>query len=46
MAAHRTRDTFGRLRPDDPDHCTAQWLATAVHLDGTEAALTRRTWRG
>ncbi|MEJ1199023.1 MULTISPECIES: hypothetical protein [unclassified Streptomyces] len=46
VAAHRTRDVLGRLRPDDQDHCTAQWLATAVHLAGAEAALTRRTWRG
>ncbi|MFH9040344.1 hypothetical protein ACH4FA_13430 [Streptomyces sp. NPDC017966] len=46
VAAHRTRDAFGRLAADDQDHYPAQWLATAVYLAGAEAALRRKFWRG
>ncbi|MBD0418276.1 hypothetical protein H0H10_03675 [Streptomyces sp. TRM S81-3] len=46
VAAHRTRDVFGRLDEDDPDRYAAQWLATAVYLAAAEAALGRGTWRG
>ncbi|MEV5550538.1 hypothetical protein AB0L35_31120 [Streptomyces sp. NPDC052309] len=46
VAAHRTRDVFGRLDADDPDRYAAQWLATAVYLAAAEAALDRGTWRG
>jgi hypothetical protein len=41
VAADRTRDAFGRLDEGDPDRYTAQWLAIAVYLTGTEAALRR-----
>ncbi|MBT3154326.1 hypothetical protein HTV45_26215 [Streptomyces sp. CHD11] len=44
VAAHRTRDAFGRLDDGGPDRYAAQWLATAVYLDGTEAALRRASW--
>ncbi|MFI8090133.1 hypothetical protein ACIF9R_17705 [Streptomyces sp. NPDC086080] len=46
VAAHRTRDVFGRLDDGGPDRYAAQWLATAVYLAGTEAALRDGTWRG
>lgn len=46
VAADRTRDAFGRLDEGDPDRYTAQWLATAVYLTGTEAALRRDDWLG
>ncbi|MFF9489721.1 hypothetical protein [Streptomyces sp. NPDC014676] len=46
VAADRTRDAFGRLDEGDPDRYTAQWLATAVYLTGTEAALRRDNWLG
>ncbi|MFA3872902.1 hypothetical protein ABS735_04285 [Streptomyces sp. MMCC 100] len=46
VAARRPRDAFGRLARDDQDHYAAQWLATAVYLAGTEAALGRGLWRG
>ncbi|MFD7953384.1 hypothetical protein ACFV4X_07790 [Streptomyces ardesiacus] len=46
VAARRSRDAFGRLAGDDQDHYAAQWLATAVYLVGTEAALGRALWQG
>ncbi|MFE1511557.1 hypothetical protein [Streptomyces sp. NPDC058726] len=46
VAAHRTRDAFGRLDDGGPDRYAAQWLATAVYLAGTEAALRRASWYG
>ncbi|MFD7699889.1 hypothetical protein [Streptomyces caelestis] len=46
VAADRTRDAFGRLDADGPDRYAAQWLATAVYLTGTEAALRRDHWHG
>lgn len=46
VAARRPRDVFGRPAPDDQDHYAAQWLATAVYLAGTEAALGRGLWHG
>ncbi|WP_217142365.1 SWIM zinc finger family protein [Streptomyces sp. AC627_RSS907] len=46
VAAYRSRDVFGRLAEDDQDRYAAQWLATAVHLAGAEAALGRGTWQG
>ncbi|OKK05218.1 SWIM zinc finger family protein [Streptomyces sp. CB02400] len=46
VAADRTRDAFGRLDEGGPDRYTAQWLATAVYLTGTEAALRRDNWLG
>ncbi|MEV4049351.1 hypothetical protein, partial [Streptomyces sp. NPDC049744] len=46
VAARRPRDAFGRPAGDDRDHYTAQWLATAVYLAGTEAALGRGLWHG
>ncbi|AZM58819.1 MULTISPECIES: SWIM zinc finger family protein [unclassified Streptomyces] len=39
VAAHRTRDPFGRLDDGDHDRYALQWLATAVYLTGAEAAL-------
>ncbi|GHH95124.1 hypothetical protein [Streptomyces capillispiralis] len=44
VAAHRTRDAFGRLAEADPDRYAAQWLATAVYLAGTDAALRGTGW--
>ncbi|MFH8448263.1 hypothetical protein ACH4CD_03405 [Streptomyces fungicidicus] len=44
VAAHRTRDAFGRPAAGDQDRYTAQWLTTAVYLAGTEAALRQRSW--
>ncbi|WP_399944727.1 hypothetical protein ACGH52_33060 [Streptomyces sp. BBFR25] len=46
VAARRPRDAFGRPAGDDRDHYAAQWLATAVYLAGTEAALGRGLWHG
>ncbi|OSP34898.1 hypothetical protein B7767_37215, partial [Streptomyces sp. 13-12-16] len=46
VAADRTRDAFGRVAEGGPDRYTAQWLATAVYLTGTEAALRRDNWLG
>lgn len=46
VAARRPRDAFGRPAEDDRDHYAAQWLATAVYLAGTEAALGRGLWHG
>ncbi|MEU7407073.1 hypothetical protein AB0B09_38790, partial [Streptomyces sp. NPDC044948] len=46
VAARRPRDAFGRPSGDDRDHYAAQWLAAAVYLDGTEAALGRGLWHG
>ncbi|MFC8424025.1 hypothetical protein ACFUN7_24630 [Streptomyces sp. NPDC057236] len=46
VAADRTRDAFGRVTEGGPDRYTAQWLATAVYLTGTEAALRRDNWLG
>ncbi|MEU7472988.1 hypothetical protein AB0A94_31475 [Streptomyces sp. NPDC044984] len=46
VAAHRSRDAFGRPAADDQDRYPAQWLATAVYLAGAEAALRRKSWRG
>ncbi len=46
VAAHRTRDAFGRLDDGGPDRYAAQWLATAVYLAGTESALRRASWYG
>ncbi|WP_031049501.1 hypothetical protein [Streptomyces sp. NRRL F-5650] len=45
-AARRSRDVFGRPAGDDRDHYAARWLATAVYLTGTEAALGRALWQG
>ncbi|MFF4470553.1 hypothetical protein ACFYZ3_13435 [Streptomyces sp. NPDC001599] len=45
VAARRPRDAFGRPAGDDRDQYAAQWLATAVYLTGTEAALGRGLWR-
>ncbi|MFD5363513.1 hypothetical protein ACFWJ2_29515 [Streptomyces tendae] len=44
VAARRPRDAFGRPARDDQDQYAAQWLATAVYLTGTEAALARGLW--
>ncbi|OWA11572.1 hypothetical protein B9W62_05675 [Streptomyces sp. CS113] len=44
VAARRPRDAFGRPAGDDRDQYAAQWLATAVYLTGTEAALARGLW--
>ncbi|WP_109028644.1 hypothetical protein [Streptomyces rubrogriseus] len=44
VAARRPRDAFGRPAGDDLDQYAAQWLATAVYLTGTEAALRRDLW--
>ncbi|MFK0067457.1 hypothetical protein [Streptomyces sp. NPDC091046] len=44
VAARRPRDAFGRPARDDLDQYAAQWLATAVYLTGTEAALARGLW--
>ncbi|MFI0577014.1 hypothetical protein [Streptomyces tendae] len=44
VAARRPRDNFGRPARDDQDQYAAQWLATAVYLTGTEAALARGLW--
>ncbi|MFD6188960.1 hypothetical protein [Streptomyces sp. NPDC060275] len=44
VAARRPRDAFGRPAGDDRDQYAAQWLATAVYLTGTEAALRRALW--
>ncbi|AIJ12031.1 SWIM zinc finger family protein [Streptomyces lividans] len=44
VAARRPRDAFGRPAGDDLDRYAAQWLATAVYLNGTEAALRRGLW--
>ncbi|MFE0479002.1 hypothetical protein [Streptomyces tendae] len=46
VAARRPRDAFGRPAGDDRDQYAAQWLATAVYLTGTEAALARGLWHG
>ncbi|MFH8440436.1 hypothetical protein ACH4D3_04255 [Streptomyces sp. NPDC018026] len=44
VAARRPRDAFGRPAGDDLDQYAAQWLAAAVYLTGTEAALGRGLW--
>ncbi|GGX07254.1 hypothetical protein GCM10010297_31140 [Streptomyces malachitofuscus] len=44
VAAHRGRDAFGRPDDGDQDRYALWWLATAVYLSGTEAALRRRNW--
>ncbi|MFC9052144.1 hypothetical protein [Streptomyces anthocyanicus] len=44
VAARRPREAFGRPAGDDLDRYAAQWLATAVYLNGTEAALRRGLW--
>ncbi|MGW0008869.1 hypothetical protein ACWDVX_03755 [Streptomyces tendae] len=44
VAARRPLDAFGRPARDDQDQYAAQWLATAVYLTGTEAALARGLW--
>ncbi|MFD5651893.1 hypothetical protein [Streptomyces sp. NPDC127039] len=44
VAARSPRDAFGRPAGDDLDQYAAQWLATAVYVTGTEAALGRGLW--
>jgi hypothetical protein len=43
-AAHRSRDTFGRLLPSDTTPFAHAWLAAAVYTDTVERALCANAW--